>query len=86
MIDPKAFDQFIVQLMQRKGLPITPERQAIFTDEIIDKINDGIVRNLPDDQLPEFEQVLEGGDEEAVKSFIRQHIPNLDHVVMKALA
>lgn len=86
MLDPKAFDQFIVQLMQRKGLTVTEADQAMFTDEIIDKINDGILRNLPDDKLPEFEQILEEGNEEKAKQFIRQEIPNLEYVVMKALA
>ncbi len=86
MIDPKAFDQFIIQLMHRKGLNITPADQAVFTDEVIDKINDSLLRNLPDDKLPEFEQILEEGDEEKFKNFIRQQIPNLDYVVMNALA
>ncbi len=86
MIDPKAFDQFIVQLMHRKGLDVNLSDQAAFTDEIIDKINDSLLRNLPDDKLPEFEQILEEGDEEKFKHFIRQQIPNLDYVVMKALA
>lgn len=86
MIDPKAFDQFIIQLMHRKGLNITSADQAVFTDEVIDKINDSLLCNLPDDKLPEFEQILEEGDEEKFKHFIRQQIPNLDYVVMNALA
>lgn len=86
MIDPKAFDQFIVQLMQRRGLTVTPSDQAAFTDEVVDKISDSILRNLPDDKLPEFEQILDEGNEEKAKEFIRQQIPNLEYVVMKALA
>jgi len=86
MIDPKAFDQFISQLMQRRGLEVTPSDQAAFTDEIVDKISDTILRNLPDDKLPEFEQILDEGNEEKAKEFIRQNIPNLEYVVMKALA
>lgn len=86
MIDPKAFDQFIVQLMQRRGLVVTPSDQAAFTDEIVDKISDNILYNLPDDKLPEFEQILDEGDEQKAKEFIRQQIPNLEYVIMKALA
>jgi succinate dehydrogenase flavin-adding protein (antitoxin of CptAB toxin-antitoxin module) len=43
------------------------------------------LRNITDEKLPEFEQILEEGDEEKVKLFIRQQIPNLEYVVMKAL-
>lgn len=86
MIDTKAFDQFIAQLMRRQNLEVTEESQSAFTDEIVERINDGILKNLPDDQLPVFEQILEEGNEEKVKQFIRQHIPNFEYVVMKALA
>lgn len=86
MIDTKAFDHFITQLMQRQNLDITADSQATFTAEVVERINDGILKNLPDDQLPVFEQILEEGDEEKVKQFIRQQIPNFEYVVMKALA
>lgn len=86
MIDPQALDQLITQLIQRKGLEIADENRASFTEEVVDKINDSILRNIPDEKLPEFEMVLEEGDEEKVKSFIRQQIPNLEYVVTQALS
>lgn len=86
MIDPQALDQLIIQLMQKKGQPINDENRISFTEEIVDRINDSILRNIPDEKLPEFEQILEEGDEEKVKIFIRQQIPNLEYVVTKALA
>lgn len=85
MIDPQALDQLILQLIQKKSHLINDENRLAFTEEIVDRINDSILRNISDEKLPEFEQVLEEGDEEKVKSFIRQQIPNLEYVVMKAL-
>ena len=86
MIDPQALDQLITQLIHRKGLEIADEHRASFTEEVVDKINDSILRNISDEKLPEFEMVLEEGDEEKVKSFIRQQIPNLDYVITQALS
>ena len=86
MIDPQALDQLIVQLMEKKGQQNNNENRAAFTEEVIDRINESILRNIPDEKLPEFEQILEEGDEEKVKIFIRQEIPNLEYVVTKALA
>lgn len=86
MIDPQALDQLIDQLIKRKGLAVADENRASFTEEVVDKINESILRNMSDDKLPEFEQILEEGDEEKVKAFIREQIPNLDYVVTKALS
>jgi succinate dehydrogenase flavin-adding protein (antitoxin of CptAB toxin-antitoxin module) len=85
MIDPQALDQLITQLIQKKGQQINDENRVSFTEEIVDRINESILRNITDEKLPEFEQILEEGDEEKVKLFIRQQIPNLEYVVMKAL-
>ena len=86
MIDPQALDQLIDQLIKRKGLEVADENRASFTEEVVEKINESILRNMSDDKLPEFEQILEEGDEEKVKAFIREQIPNLDYVVTKALS
>jgi succinate dehydrogenase flavin-adding protein (antitoxin of CptAB toxin-antitoxin module) len=86
MIDPQALDQLISQLVQKKGQEVNDENRASFTEEIVDRINESILRNISDDKLPEFEQILEEGDEEKVKIFIRQQIPNLEYVVTKALS
>ncbi len=85
MIDPQALDQLITQLIQKKGQQINDENRVSFTEEIVDRINDSILRNITDEKLPEFEQILEEGDEEKVKLFIREQIPNLEYVVMKSL-
>ncbi len=86
MIDSHALDQLITQLIHKKGQEINDENRVSFTEEIVDRINDSILRNIPDEKLPEFEQILEEGDEEKVKVFILQQIPNLEYVVTKALA
>ncbi|HRH33261.1 MAG TPA: DUF5663 domain-containing protein [bacterium] len=86
MIDPQALDQLIDQLIKRKGMEMPDENRASFTEEVVDKINESILRNMSDDKLPEFEQILEEGNEEKVKAFIREQIPNLDYVVTKALS
>lgn len=86
MIDPQALDQLITQLIHKKSQEINDENRVSFTEEIVDRINDSILRNISDEKLPEFEQILEEGDEEKVKMFIRQQIPNLEYVVTKALS
>lgn len=86
MIDPQALDQLITQLIHKKGQEVNDENRASFTEEIVDRINESILRNIPDEKLPEFEQILEEGNEEKVKFFIRQQIPNLEYVVTKALS
>ncbi len=86
MIDPQALDQLIVQLMKKNGQSIPDDTQPGFTEEIVDRINESILRNIDDDKLPEFEQILEEGSEEKVKAFIKEHIPNLAYVVTKALS
>ncbi len=86
MIDPQALDQLITQLIHKKSQEINDENRVSFTEEIVDRINDSILRNISDEKLPEFEQILEEGDEEKVKMFIRQQIPNLEYVVTQALS
>ena len=85
MIDPQALDQLISQLIHSRGQEDNDENRSSFTAEIVERINEAILRNISDDKLPEFEQILEEGVEEKVKAFIRQQIPNLEYVIMKAL-
>lgn len=85
MIDPQALDQLINQLIHSRGQEDNDENRYAFTAEIVERINEAILRNISDDKLPEFEQILEEGVEEKVKAFIRQQIPNLEYVIMKAL-
>lgn len=85
MIDPQALDQLISQLIHSRGQEDNDENRSAFTAEIVERINEAILRNISDDKLPEFEQILEEGVEEKVKAFIRQQIPNLEYVIMKAL-
>ena len=85
MIDPQALDQLISQLIHSRGQEDNDENRSAFTEEIVERINEAILRNISDDKLPEFEQILEEGVEEKVKAFIRQQIPNLEYVIMKAL-
>lgn len=86
MIDPQALDQLISQLIQSRGQEDNDENRSVFTAEIVERINEAILRNISDDKLPEFEQVLEEGVEEKVKAFIRQQIPNLEYVITQALS
>ena len=86
MINLQALDQLISQLIHSRGQEDNDENRSVFTAEIVERINDAILRNITDDKLPEFEQTLEEGNEEKVKTFIRQQIPNLEYVVTQALS
>lgn len=77
---------FIDELIEEKGFSDEdPEVLAQIKSDLLEsaerKINAMILTNLPPEDLEAFEAVLDGGSEEAMQSFVKERIPDIDQKV-----
>ncbi len=81
-----SLELFVNQLVAEKGITgledeVLAQVKADLMSRIEDRINAGIVAHLPEDQLPAFDKLLEGGSDEEIQAFCQKHIPDMDNLV-----
>jgi len=77
---------FINDLIAEKGFDtedpeVTAQIQADLLEGAERRIDAMILANMPPEDLEAFEAVIDGGSEEALQSFVKERIPNLDEKV-----
>ena len=85
-----AVEQFVDRLLAEKKLAnLEPETlqqaKADLAARAEDKIKAAIFDNIPADKLEEFNRLMEQPDAEALQSFIKASIPDLEQLVAQAL-
>lgn len=81
---------FVDRLIAEKGLEgldadVLAEVRADLQSRVEDRINAAILAHLPPEKTPEFEKVLDAGDEKHIQEFISTSVPNANEVVAEAL-
>lgn len=88
--ESKALEQFVDRLIEEKQLSnLEPEVLGRLKEELRqraeDRIKAAIFENIPEERLPEFDQLLQAGDAAALQSFVSAALPNLSEVTAQAL-
>ncbi len=79
----KNLDEFISRLVEEKGfdtkeVEVIDQIKADLMSRVEDRINAMIISHLDVEVLPEFEAIIDGGDEAKVEAFVKNHIPDID--------
>lgn len=85
-----TLEQFVDRLLVEKNLvSLSPEVLEQMKKDLLEKaegrLKATIFSNIPESQLAEFNQLMEGGDEEKLQVFIREQIPNLEEIMAQSL-
>lgn len=86
----KNLDEFIDSLVKEKGFDTKDEEvlaqiKSDLMSRVEDRINAMVMRNLPDDLLPEFEKIINSQKEGEVESFVKEHIPDMEGKLISEL-
>ena len=79
----KNLDEFISRLVEEKGfntkeVEVIDQIKADLMSRVEDRINAMIISNLDVEVLPEFEAIIDAGDESKVEAFVKKNIPDID--------
>lgn len=83
-------NEFIDQLVEAKGFDtkdpevITQIKKDLMS-RLEDRINAMILRNMPEDLLPEFEQIMVSNKDGAVEEFVKKNIPDMEEKLVTEL-
>jgi hypothetical protein len=85
-----ALNVFVTRLLEEKQMQdidpeISEQLKADLTDRVEDRINMTILKNLPEEALPKFEQLLEKENIEETQAFCLQYIPNIQDLLSAEL-
>ena len=86
----KNLDEFIDQLVEAKGFDtkdpevITQIKRDLMS-RLEDRINAMILRNMPEDLLSEFEQIMVSNKEGEVEAFVQKNIPDMEEKLVTEL-
>lgn len=89
-LTPEGFELFVDRLVEEKNLTnvdpeVLKELKSDLVKRVEDRVNAMIIERLPAEKLPEFEKLLDGGDNAAIQSFSETNIPNLPEVIAAEL-
>lgn len=85
-----ALEQFVERLITEKNLTnLDPDILAEIKNDLLqraeDKIKMVIFDNISEENLPEFNRLMEAGDEVKLQEFIKKQIPNLEELTASSL-
>lgn len=85
-----SIEAFVDKLLQEKGITGLPvevmeQLKADLVTRAENLINVEILANMPESAIEDFEKKLDTGDEEEIRKFCQDNIPNLEEVVAVAL-
>jgi hypothetical protein len=85
-----SLETFVDQLVVEKGLTnLDPEILAEAKRDLVNRaenrLNAAILEHIPPEKISEFETLLDGDDSNAVQSFVKASIPNLEQLVAETL-
>lgn len=85
-----SLELFVNQLVAEKGLEglddeVLAQVKEDLMSRVEDRVNAAILARMPEDQLPAFEKVLDGGDQKAIQAFCHKHVDDMDNVVAAEL-
>lgn len=83
-------NDYVDRLVAEKGFAekdpeVIAQIKADLLERVENTIDAMIMRNLDESVLPEFDKVLENGNNEDAQDFIKQHIPDIDEKVASEL-
>lgn len=86
----KNLDEFIDQLVEEKGFDtkdpeVITQIKADLMSRLEDRINAMILRNMPEDLLSEFEQIMVSNKEGEVEAFVQKNIPDMEEKLVTEL-
>jgi hypothetical protein len=86
----KNLDEFIDQLVEAKGFDtkdpeVITQIKADLMSRLEDRINAMILRNMPEDLLSEFEQIMVSNKEGEVEAFVQKNIPDMEEKLVTEL-
>lgn len=81
---------FVDKLIEEKNLPdlgeeIRAEMKSDLMSRLEDRINLTIITNLNEQQLVEFDEIVEKNDQVAIQQYLKKAIPDLETVVATVL-
>jgi len=86
-----AIEAFVARLVLERKYPsmdsrVREELTRDLTLRVEKYVTMSIVAKLPSERLPEFQKLMEEGDnDETVAAFCKEHVPHLDEVTATAL-
>ena len=85
-----TISSFVDKLLETKGVTgLSAEVMEQLKSDLVERaeniINAEILANMPKDNLEEFEKLIDADDDEALQSFTKEKIPNIDEVVAGGL-
>jgi len=87
-----SLDKFVDELLAAQGIDgVDPEVREQLVEDLTTRLNDrleaAMVAELPEDKLPELEQLLDHGNNEVeLQKFFADNIPNLPALLARELA
>ena len=89
-MDNLTLESFVEKLLIEKGMggldpEVFAQLQADLADRLETLINAEILKRIPEDNLAEFDKLLDGEDEQALHNFCHVHIPNMEQMVAEVL-
>jgi len=87
-----SLDKFVDELLVAQGIDgVDPEVREQLVEDLTTRLNDrleaAMVAELPEDKLPELEQLLDHGNNEVeLQKFFADNIPNLPALLARELA
>lgn len=86
----QVLEQFVDRLMAEKKLDGLDEAVKLQMKEDLllraeEAVKATIFSNLPEEKLPEFNSLLEAGQDENLQAFIKEAIPNMAELTAQAL-
>lgn len=86
----KLLTEFVDKLVAEKNFntadeEVLAEIKADLLDRAEIHLNAGLLEALPSTAMPEFERLLDEGNNDHIKKFLQQHIPNMEVVIAKIL-
>ncbi|MEK7144623.1 MAG: hypothetical protein AAB794_02095 [Patescibacteria group bacterium] len=87
---PQDLKAFADKLIEEKGLTdldvaVRTQVRMDLLSRMEDRINAEIIANLPKEDLPAFERMLDTGNERDIRQFCAHRIAGLDEIVARTL-
>lgn len=86
-----TIEDFIDQIIKEKGFDtkdpeVLVQLKADLMERAENRINAMIITSISEDDMDDFNTVLDTNDEEKIQTFIRTHVPDIDDRVALELA
>lgn len=87
MITQEEIRQIILNNLEIGSLPLDIQDKILekLGANIIKKLTLTILKNLPEEVIPEFEKLSDSGDEIKLQEFLKSRIPNLEILIRETI-